>query len=177
MICSIHLVRQIFFNFFFKQTRAWFSVELSNFFWHGSEKFKKEESSLIWPRTFLTYWILHDVTITRFNQWLWQWVYTAFSLILGIWAERLLIWPETGVVSSYSRPRQLLISTERFPISARIVSAKNFPDKPNTQFKKSKHSSLISPSLSTNLKRKDNRSWYEWSDQLKLKQKYFLLCL
>ena len=164
MICSTHLVRQTFFNFFFKQSGAWFSMEKSRIFWGCSEKLKKKESSLILSRAFLTFWIMHDAAITRFNQRLWQWVYTIFSLILSIWAERPLISTETETALSYPCLWQLLISKVRFQISVRIISAKAFPGKPNSQCKKPKKSPLISPSLSTNLKTKDNCSWFEQSD-------------
>ena len=60
--------------------------------------------------------------------------------------ERPSILPETEAVLSYPCPRQLLISKVRFPVSVRIVSAKAFPDKPNSQCKKPKNSCLISPS-------------------------------
>ena len=91
-------------------------------------------------------------------------VYTALSLTLCIWAERPLIWPKTEVAPSYPCSWQLLISKVRFSISVRIVSAKAFPDKPYSQCKKPKNSSLISPSLSTNLKTKNNCSWFERSN-------------
>ena len=161
VIRSTHLVPQTFFNFFFKQSGACFSVDRSSILWRGSEKVKKKERCLLWSMTFLTYWILHDAATATFNQWLWQWVYTAFSLILCLWVERLLIWPETETAPSYPCLRQLLISKVRFPISVRIVSAKAFSDKPNSQCKKFKNYSLISQSLSTNLKTKDNCSWLE----------------
>ena len=139
-------------------------MDRSSILWRGSENVKKKERCLLWSMTFLTYWILHDAATTTFNQWLWQWVCTAFSLILCLCVERLLIWPETETAPSYPCPQQLLISKVRFPISVRIVSAKAFPDKLNSQCKKSKNYSLISQSLSTNLKTKGNCSWLEQSD-------------
>ena len=46
----------------------------------------------------------------------------------------------------------------------RIVSAKAFPDEPNSQCKKPKNSSFVSPSLPTKIKTKNNCSWFEQSD-------------
>ena len=117
-----------------------------SFFDAAQKKLKKKESFLIWSRIFLTYWIPHDPATSRFNRWLWQLVYTPFSLIL--WH---FIWPKTETAPSYPCPRQLLICKVRFPISVRIVLAKALPDRPNSRCKKAKNSSLISPSLSTNL--------------------------
>ena len=56
------------------------------------------ESSLIWSKAFLVHWVPHDAATTRFNRWLWQWLYIAFSLMLSKSAER----PETVTAPPYS---------------------------------------------------------------------------
>ena len=175
MICSTHLVWQTFFNFFFRQSGAWFSMESFSILGHGSEKVKKKESSLIWSRTFVIPWILHDAATARFNLWL-LWVCTAFLLILSMFAERQSIWSETEAAPSYPSILQLLISKVRCPTSLRTVLVKAFPDSFSSQFKEPKNHFLISPNLPTNVKAKDNFSWFKQSDalSLKLKKKYFL---
>ena len=65
----------------------------------------------------------------------------------------------------------MLTSKVWFPISVRIVAPKAFQDKPNSRCKKSKNSSLMSPSLSTDLKTKDSCSWFEQSDASSAKNK------
>ena len=99
-------------------------MERSRIFWRGSEKNEEKENSSIWYRTFLTYVILQDAVTTRFNWWLWQWVYIAFSLILSLWAERQLMWLVTEAAPSLPCSPQLLLSKVRFSILLRINSAK-----------------------------------------------------
>ena len=99
-------------------------MERSRIFDVAQKKIKKKENSSIWYRTFLTYVILHDAVTTRFNWWLWQWAYIAFSLIPSVWAERQLMWVETEAAPSLPCSRQLLISKVKFSILLRITSAK-----------------------------------------------------
>ena len=109
MIFTTSLVQQKFLSFFFRKFGPWFSVGRSSKFWRSSAKLKKKKSSLNWSEIFLTHFILHDVATTRFNRWLWQWVYPAFSLIFSICVERPLIWPETNTALWQPCPRELLI--------------------------------------------------------------------
>ena len=88
-------------------------------------------------------------------------MYTAFSLILSTLAQRPLIGSETELAPWYSCPQQLLISKVRLPISVRIVSAKAFPDKPNSQCRKAENSSHLTVFAN---KSKDDCSWFEQSD-------------
>ena len=60
--------------------------------------------------------------------------------------------------------RKTIEMTRTLPILIRTVPAKAFADKPNLQCKKTKNSSLITPTLPTKLKTNYNCFWFEQSN-------------